>query len=89
MKKILLFAAISLPFSIPAEIAIQDGYEIQGRIFSVKTAKKYSTVEGCSKYALLKSKVQGFTFDKVTQKCTLFKKVRGLKPDSGSVSGTK
>ena len=34
MKKILLFAAISLPFSISAEIAIQDGYEIQGRIFS-------------------------------------------------------
>ena len=89
MKKILLFAAISLPFSIPAEIAIQDGYEIQGRIFSVKTAKKYSSVEGCSKYALSKSKVRGFTFDKATQKCTLFKKVRGLKPDSGSVSGTK
>ena len=89
MKKILLFAAISLPFSISAEIAIQDGYEIQGRIFSVKTAKKYSSVEGCSNYALKKSKVQGFTFDKVSQKCTLFKKVRGLKPDSGSVSGTK
>ena len=89
MKKILLFAAISLPFSISAEIAIQDGYEIQGRIFSVKTAKKYSSVEGCSKYALTKSKVQGFTFDKVSQKCTLFKKVRNLKPESNSVSGTK
>ena len=37
-----------------AEIAIQDGYAIQGKIFSVKTAKKYSSIEGCSKYALSK-----------------------------------
>ena len=89
MNKILLFAAFSLPFSISAEIAIQDGYQIQGKIFSVKTAKKYSSVEGCSKYALSKTKVQGFTFDKTSQKCTLFKKVKNLKPEPNSVSGTK
>ena len=89
MKKLILFAAIFLPFSMSAEIAIQDGYAIQGKIFSVKTAKKYSSLEGCSKYALSKTKVQGFTFDKTSQKCTLFKKVRNLKPESNSVSGTK
>ena len=89
MRKLLIFGALSLPFFISAEIAIQDGYEIQGRIFSVKTAKKYSSVDGCSKYALSKTKVKGFTFDKASQKCTLFTKVRSLKPASGSVSGTK
>ena len=89
MKKLLLFATIIFPFSISAEIAIQDGYAIQGKIFSVKTAKKYSSIEGCSKYALSKTKVQGFTFNKISQKCTLFKKVRNLKPESNSVSGTK
>jgi len=83
MNKLLLFAAIVFPFSMSAEIAIQ------GKIFSVKTAKKYSSVEGCSKYALSKTKVKGFTFDKASQKCTLFKKVRNLKPESNSVSGTK
>ena len=89
MNKLLLFAAIVFPFSMSAEIAVQDGYAIQGKIFSVKTAKKYSSVEGCSKYALSKTKVQGFTFNKSSQKCTLFKKVRNLKPESNSVSGTK
>ena len=89
MKKLLLFATIIFPFTMSAEIAIQDGYAIQGKIFSVKTAKKYSSIEGCSKYALSKTKVQGFTFNKISQKCTLFKKVRNLKPESNSVSGTK
>ena len=89
MKKSLLMAAIVLPFFMSAEIAVQDGYAIQGKIFSVKTAKKYSSVEGCSKLALSKTKVKGFTFDKASQKCTLFKKVRNLKQESNSVSGTK
>ena len=89
MNKLLLMAAIFFPFSMSAEIAVQDGYAIQGKIFSVKTAKKYSSVEGCSKLALSKTKVKGFTFDKASQKCTLFKKVRNLKPESNSVSGTK
>ena len=89
MKRLLLLAAFVFPFSMFAEIAVQDGYSIEGKIFSVKTAKKYSSVEGCSKYALSKTKVQGFTFDKKSQKCTLFKKVRNLKQESNSVSGTK
>ena len=89
MKKLVFFAAIVFPFFMSAEIAVQEGYAIQGKIFSVKTAKKYSSVEGCSKYALSKTKVQGFTFDKKSQKCTLFKKVKNLKPEPNSVSGTK
>ena len=61
------------------ELAIQDGYSIQGKIFAVKTAKKYSSVEGCTKIALSKSKVAGFTFESKSQKCTLYKKIRNLK----------
>ena len=90
MKKILLaLSLITLPSLASAELAIQDGYSIQGKIFAVKTAKKYSSVEGCSKLALSKSKVAGFTFESKSQKCTLYKKVRSIKANSGFISGTK
>jgi len=90
MKKILLaLSLITLPSLASAELAIQDGYSIQGKIFAVKTAKKYSSVEGCTKIALSKSKVAGFTFESKSQKCTLYKKVRNLKAKEGFVSGTK
>ena len=90
MKKILLaLSLITLPSLASAELAIQDGYSIQGKIFAVKTAKKYSSVEGCTKIALSKSKVAGFTFESKSQKCTLYKKVRNLKAKEGFVSGTE
>tara|TARA_B110000008_G_C16906090_1_gene538771 strand:- start:683 stop:955 length:273 start_codon:yes stop_codon:yes gene_type:complete len=90
MKKILLaLSLITLPSLASAELAIQDGYSIQGKIFAVKTAKKYSSVEGCTKIALSKSKVAGFTFESKSQKCTLYKKIRSLKVKTGFISGTK
>ena len=90
MKKILLaLSLITLPSLASAELAIQDGYSIQGKIFAVKTAKKYSSVEGCTKIALSKSKVAGFTFESKSQKCTLYKKIRSLKAETGFISGTK
>jgi len=91
MKKIIFMIALtSIPFSVSsAEMTIKEDHAIQGKIFAVKTAKKYSSVEGCSKIANAKSKVNGFTFDMKSQKCTLFKKVRSLKSQTGSVSGTK
>ena len=90
MKRLLLaLTVITLPSIASAQIAIQDDYAIQGKIFAVKTAKKYSSVEGCSKIALSKTKVKGFTFESKSQKCTLFKKVRNLKEKKGFVSGTK
>ena len=90
MKKILLaLSLITVPSLVSAELAIQDGYSIQGKIFAVKTAKKYSSVEGCTKIALSKSKVAGFTFESKSQKCTLYKTVRSIKANSGFISGTK
>ena len=90
MKRLLLaLTVITLPSIASAQIAIQDDYAIQGKIFAVKTAKKYSSVEGCSKIALSKTKVAGFTFESKSQKCTLYKKVRSLKEKKGFVSGTK
>ena len=90
MKKILLaLSLITVPSLVSAELAIQDGYSIQGKIFAVKTAKKYSSVEGCSRIALSKSKVAGFTFESKSQKCTLYKKIRSLKAKTGFISGTK
>lgn len=90
MKRLLLaLTVITLPSIASAQIAIMNDYAIQGKIFAVKTAKKYSSVEGCSKIALSKTRVEGFTFESKSQKCTLFKKVRNLKEKKGFVSGTK
>ena len=84
-----VFSLLLLPSLATADIAIQEDYAITGKIFAVKTAKKYSSVEGCSKIALQKNKVAGFTFDSKSQKCTLYKKVRNIKSKKGFVSGTK
>ena len=89
MKKLMFVFSLLLPSLATAEIAIQEDYAITGKIFAVKTAKKYSSVEGCSKIALQKSKVKGFTFDSKSQKCTLYKKVRNVKSKKGFISGTK
>lgn len=90
MKNILFaISLISLPSVVSAEFNIQEGYTIEGRILSAKTAKKYSSVEGCAKLASSKSKVSGFTFDTSSKKCTLYKNVRNLKSKEGFVSGTK
>lgn len=90
MKRLLLaLTVITLPSIASAQIAIQNDYTIHGKIFAVKTSKKYSSVEGCTKIALSKSRVEGFTFESKSQKCTLFKKVRNLKEKKGFVSGTK
>ena len=86
---VLALTLIALPSIASAELAIQEGYSIQGKIFAVKTAKKYSSVDGCSKIPLSKSKVVGFTFESKSQKCTLYKKVRSIKANSGFISGTK
>ena len=90
MKNLLLgLTLISLPTMLSAQIEIKENYAIEGKIFAVKTAKKYSSVEGCSKIALSKTKVKGFTFESKSQKCTLYKKVRNIKAKDGFVSGTK
>ena len=91
MKKICItaLALLIIPSVSFAEIAIQDGYSIEGKIFAVKTSKKYASVDSCAKIAMSKSRVVGFTFKSSSKKCFLYKNVRALKEDSGSVSGTK
>ena len=91
MNKLLFALPLLLsPFLLSAQqIAIQENYLIQGKVFSVKTSKKYASVEGCSKIALSKSKVEGFSFESKTSECTLFKKVRKITEKQGFVSGTK
>ena len=90
MKNFLLaLTLITLPSVVSAELNIQEGYSVEGKILSVKTAKKFSSVEGCSKLAASKSKVSGFTFDTKSQKCTLYKNVENVKANEGFVAGTK
>ncbi len=91
MKKICVtaLALLIIPSVSFAEIVIQDGYSIKGKIFAVKTSKKYASVDSCAKIAMSKTRVAGFTFKSSSKKCFLYKNVRALKEDSGSVSGTK
>ena len=90
MKKIIMTAVLlSLPFQASASMDVQEGVALKGSIFAVKTAKKYSSVEGCTAAANAKSKVKGFTFNTTTQKCTLYKSIRGVRQNTSSVSGKK
>ena len=90
MKKIIMAAIlVSLPFQASASMDVQEGVALKGSIFAVKTAKKYSSVEGCTTAANAKSKVKGFTFDTSSQKCTLYKSIRGERKSASSVSGKK
>ena len=68
---------ISLPFQATASMDMQEGVALKGSIFAVKTAKKYSSVEGCTTAANAKSRVKGFTFNTTSKKCTLYKSIRG------------
>ncbi len=47
---------ISLPFQATASMDVQEGVALKGSIFAVKTAKKYSSVEGCTAAANAKSR---------------------------------
>lgn len=90
MKKFILTALlVSLPFQASAAMDISEGTAIKGSIFAVKTAKKYSSIEGCTAAAEAKSKVKAFTFNTSSQKCTLYKTIRGERKNSQSVSGKK
>ena len=90
MKNIIMTAIlISLPFQATASMNIQEGVALKGSIFAVKKAKKYSSVEGCTAAANAKTRVKGFTFNATTQKCTLYKSIRGERANTSSVSGKK
>ena len=90
MKKIIMTAVLlSLPFQASASMDVQEGVALKGSVFAVKTAKKYSSVEGCTAAANAKSRVKGFTFNTTTQKCTLYKSIRGERQNTSSVSGKK
>ena len=90
MKKIIMTAIlISLPFQATASMDVQEGIALKGSIFAVKTAKKYSSVEGCTTAANAKSRVKGFTFNTTSKKCTLYKSIRGERKNTSSVSGKK
>jgi hypothetical protein len=90
MKKITMIAILlSVPFQVSASMDIQEGVALKGSIFAVKTAKKYSSVEGCTSAANAKSRVKGFTLNTTSKKCTLYKSIRGERKNSSSVSGKK
>tara|TARA_X000000368_G_scaffold330025_1_gene267090 strand:+ start:152 stop:469 length:318 start_codon:yes stop_codon:yes gene_type:complete len=66
---------------------IKEGYAISGKISSVKTSSKYTSVEKCMSFATKREGIVAFTFDSKKDKCTIYKTVRSIKEDSSSTSG--
>ena len=88
MKKIFLSILPILSLIIFAEeYEIKEGYAISGKISSVKTSSKYTSVEKCMSYATKREGIVAFTFDSKKDKCTIYKTVRSIKEDSSSTSG--
>ena len=88
MKKIFLsiLPILSL-ITFAEEYEIKEGYAISGKISSVKTSSKYTSVEKCMSFATKREGIVAFTFDSKKDKCTIYKTVRSIKEDSNSTSG--
>ena len=88
MKNIFLSILPILSLIIFAdEYEIKEGYAISGKISSVKTSSKYTSVEKCMSFATKREGIVAFTFDSKKDKCTIYKTVRSIKEDSNSTSG--
>lgn len=92
MKKLLITTIFILPLYSSADFDLKDGMAINGKIYTSKSSSKFSSVNKCeefaeSKNAISPTNVEGFTYIAKKKKCTLYKKVRSTKNDSGAVSG--
>tara|TARA_B100000029_G_scaffold516415_1_gene629649 strand:- start:4946 stop:5227 length:282 start_codon:yes stop_codon:yes gene_type:complete len=93
MKQAMYFFGLTFtfgffPISLFADLTVQEGVELKGQILSIKSARKYSTVEGCKAIAEKRSKVVGFKLDKDAGKCYLLKTISGSSPNPEFVSGS-
>ena len=91
MKKIIMTAIlISLPFQATASMDMTEGIAIKGAIFAVKTSKEiFFMLKVVKQQQNAKSRVKAFTFNTSSEKCTLYKSIRGERKNSQSVSGKK
>jgi hypothetical protein len=93
MKKLIIASILLIPFYSAADFDIKEGMALKGKIYTSKSSSKFASVEKCeafaeSKNAISSDNVAGFTYNSKQKKCTLYKKIRSMKSDSKSVSGT-
>ena len=81
---VLIFAALP----IDASLTVSEGVKLKGSILSVKTTKKYTSVEGCKLLAEKKSKAVAFNLDTSEGKCYLLKSVTGSTNSASVISGS-
>ena len=91
MKNILLIAlATSLPaFAADINFTPKADISLSGKIATVKTLKKYRTVEACQAFCTSRSSCAAFTLDAKKGSCTLLKSVTQEKANTNAVSGIK
>ena len=91
MKKIFPLSLLALIFAalpVDASLTVSEGIKLKGSILSVKTTKKYTSVEGCKLLAEKKSKAVAFNLDTSEGKCYLLKSVTGSTNSASVVSGS-
>ena len=95
MKKLTsVFAFTAILFALPAFAADMNftpkaDISFSGKIATVKTTKKYRTVESCQALCIRRSSCVAFTIDLSKGSCTILKTVTKETENTDAVSGLK
>ena len=91
MKNILLIVlATALPaFAADMNFTPKADISLSGKIATVKTSKKYRTVEACQAFCTSRTSCAAFTLDTLKGSCTLLKSVTKETANTKAISGIK
>ena len=91
MKNILLIVlATALPaFAADMNFTPKADISLSGKIATVKTSKKYRTVEACQAFCTSRTSCTAFTLDTLKGSCTLLKSVTKETANTKAISGIK
>ena len=91
MKNILLIVlATALPaFAADMNFTPKADISLSGKIATVKTSKKYRTVEACQAFCTSRTSCTAFTLDTLKGSCTLLKSVTKETVNTKAISGIK
>lgn len=89
-----IFALTALLFALPAFAADMNftpkaDISLSGKIATVKTSKKFRTVESCQALCTSRSSCVAFTLDTLNGSCTILKSVTKENLNLDAVSGFK
>ena len=94
MKKLTSIFAFTAMFALPAfaadmNLAPKTDISFSGKIATVKTTKKFRTVESCQALCTSRSSCVAFTLDASKGSCTILKTVTKESANTNAVSGLK